>query len=51
MVRASAREIPRTTASRHQRRENAKRAAGCLPLRVDRGISKRPRSSFQKRPR
>ena len=33
-VRASAREIPHTTASRHQRRENAKRAACCLLLRV-----------------
>ena len=41
-VRASAREIPHTTASRHQRRENAKRAACCLPARRDRGISKHP---------
>ena len=44
MVRASARELPRVTASRHQRRENAKRAACCLPARRDRGSSKRPHS-------
>lgn len=41
-VRASAREIPHTTASRHRAAKNAKRAACCLLLRVDRGISKDP---------
>ena len=38
------------TASRHERRENAKRAALLPALRVDRGISKRPHSR-QKRPK
>ena len=50
MVRASAREIPHATASRHQRRKIAKRAACCLLCASDRGISKRPHSR-QKRPK
>lgn len=50
-VRASAREIPHTTASRHQRRENAKRAAW-LPARASRSWNlEAPRYTLHKRPR
>lgn len=49
MVRASARELPRVTASRHQRRKIAKRAAGCL-LCASIVESRNARYSLQNRP-
>ena len=49
MVRASAREIPHATASRHQRRKIAKRAACCL-LCASIVESRNARYSLQNRP-
>lgn len=49
MVRASAREIPHATASRHQRRKIAKRAACCL-LYASIVESRNARYSLQNRP-
>lgn len=49
-VRASAREIPRTTAKAPEPRKREARGLCCLPARRDRGISKRPLQPPQNRP-